>query len=184
VLTPKLSTERLVLRPPAHADIPTWQRYFDDWQVIQQLSTDVPWPYPEDGVAEHWDLRVRPGLQAGTSWHWAITERQRPSVLIGSIDLTPGDTKHGHRGFWLGRPFWGRGYMTEAITAVQDWIFTQTEMPEILVMNARSNSSSRRIKEKTGAEFLRTETAPHNSGDTETEVWVVRREAWLQLRGL
>jgi RimJ/RimL family protein N-acetyltransferase len=74
--------------------------------------------------------------------------------------------------------------MTEAITAIQDWSFTQTEMSELLVKNALSNTSSRRIKEKTGAEFVGHDICAHNSGDNEGEVWVVRREAWLKLRGL
>lgn len=182
--TPTLSTQRLTLRPPTPEDIVAWQQYFADWEVIKHLSDQVPWPYPEDGVAEHWDLRVRPGLEQHTSWHWAITERERPDHLIGTIDVHPSATPNGNRGFWLGRPFWGRGYMTEAVTAVQDWLFTQTDMTQIEVSNAVSNPGSRRIKEKTGGVFVEQREAPHNSGDTRSEVWVIRRDEWRRLRGL
>ena len=105
-------------------------------------------------------------------------------MLIGTIDLRPDADDNGNRGFWLGRPFWGRGYMTEAVTATQDWVFTQTEMTEIVVKNALSNVASRRIKEKTGATFVQRDVSPHNSGDTDGEVWVISRDAWLKLRGL
>ena len=182
--TPTLHTQRLTLRPPTEADIPSWQQYFSDWEVIKHLSTQVPWPYPEDGVVEHWELRVRPRLESQTAWHWAITERERPGVLIGTIDLSPKADDNGNRGFWLGRPFWGRGYMTEAVTAVQDWLFTQTDMSEIVVKNALSNVGSRRIKEKTGATFVENDVSMHNSGDNEGEVWVIRRDDWLSLRKL
>ena len=182
--TPTLHTDRLFLRPPNEADIPSWQKYFSDWEVIKHLSTQVPWPYPEDGVVEHWELRIQPALAANTAWHWAITERERPGVLIGTVDLKPEADELGNRGFWLGRPFWGRGLMTEAVTATQDWIFTQTDQPEIVVKNALSNTGSRRIKEKTGAEFVENDTSAHNSGDNVGEVWLIRREAWLKLRGL
>jgi RimJ/RimL family protein N-acetyltransferase len=182
--TPTLHTERLTLRPPTEADIPAWQRYFADWEVIKNLSTQVPWPYPEDGVVEHWELRVQPALAANTSWHWAITERERPGVLIGTVDLKREADENGNRGFWLGRPFWGRGYMTEAVAAIQDWLFTQTEVSKITIKNALSNVASRRIKEKTGAEFVGNDTCAHNSGDNEGEVWEVHRQAWLKLRGL
>ena len=170
--------------PPAEADIPSWQKYVADWEIIENLSTQVPWPYPEDGVVEHWELRVRPGLETQSNWHWAITERERPGVLIGTIDLRPDADDNGNRGFWLGQPFWGRGYMTEAVTATQDWVFTQTEMTEIVVKNALSNVASRRIKKKTGATFVQRDVSPRNSGDTDGEVWVISRDAWLKLRGL
>jgi len=182
--TPTLHTPRLTLRPPIEADIPSWQKYFSDWEVIKHLSTRVPWPYPEDGVLEHWELRVQPALAANTTWHWAITERERPGVLIGTVDLWPEVTEHGNRGFWLGRPFWGRGYMTEAIAAIQDWVFTHTDLPKIVIKNAVSNVASRRIKEKTGAEFVGRDVCHHNSGDNEGEVWEVNREAWRKLRSL
>jgi RimJ/RimL family protein N-acetyltransferase len=182
--TPTLHTPRLTLRPPTEADVPSWQKYFADWEVIKHLSTQVPWPYPDDGVVEHWECRVQPALTANTAWHWAITERERPGVLIGTIDLRPDATENGNRGFWLGRPFWGRGYMTEAVTAIQDWVFTKTDLSRIVVKNAVSNVASRRIKEKTGAQFVGNDDAPHNSGDTLGEVWEVHKEAWLKLRGL
>ena len=182
--TPTLHTARLVLRPPNRDDIPTWQRLFNDWEIIQQLSTVVPWPYPDDGVVEHWEQRVEPELTQRSAWHWAIAERERPGQLIGAISVRPGESENGNRGFWLGRPFWGRGYMTEAVTAVQDWVFTETSMEQLRVKNALSNPASRRIKEKTGAEYQGTDTCSHNSGDDRGEVWIIRRVAWRELRGL
>jgi len=48
--TPILTTERLTLRPLALSDAPAIQRHFDNWNIIRNLATVVPWPYPADGA--------------------------------------------------------------------------------------------------------------------------------------
>jgi [ribosomal protein S5]-alanine N-acetyltransferase len=48
--TPLLQTERLILRPIAMSDAPAVQRHFNNWNIIRNLSTVVPWPYPPDGA--------------------------------------------------------------------------------------------------------------------------------------
>ena len=183
-VTPTLHTERLILRPTILADAPAIQQLFADWEIIRQMSVNVPWPYPEGQALLHLEETVLPRLTTGEMWCWTITERERPEALIGMVDQTPNSTKGGHRAFWLGRPYWGKGYVTEAITAIQDWIFTATDLGDFIVMNAKSNPGSRRVKEKTGAELLRMESHEHHSGDTDAEVWIVRRDAWRKLRGL
>ena len=52
--TPVLETERLILRPPRESDTPAVQRRFPHWEVVRYLHAEVPWPYPDDGAAEHW----------------------------------------------------------------------------------------------------------------------------------
>jgi RimJ/RimL family protein N-acetyltransferase len=59
MLTPRLETERLILRPMALSDAPAIQRHFNNWNIIQNLATVVPWPYPADGAGDFHQARAR-----------------------------------------------------------------------------------------------------------------------------
>jgi RimJ/RimL family protein N-acetyltransferase len=114
---------------------------------------------------------------------WAITERGKEDQLIGIIEYMAEDAGGGNRGFWLGRPWHGRGYMTEAVCAVQDHLFFELGLERIVVGNATDNLASRRVKEKTGARFLGTAPFPHRNGCPDTDTWEVTRQIWAQHRG-
>jgi len=127
-------TSRLVLREVCESDIPTYQRLFNDYKVIRTLSAIVPWPYPDNGVAEFLFSQVFP-YQGIDKWFWAITLAENPSEMIGSIGLWR-EGKPDHRGFWLGHKFWGKGYMTEAVEPVMDYAFAELGF-ETLVFTRR-----------------------------------------------
>lgn len=180
--TPNLTTERLVLRPLRPSDAPAIQEHFARWSIIQYLSTDVPWPYPEDGAARFIEHRVAE-IESSKDLAWAITEGN-DDALIGLIDYWDGSDRGDNRGFWLAEPWHGRGYMTEAIIAVQDYLFLELEVDRIRVLNSIDNLGSRRIKEKTGAVFIGRVPFRHRNGCNESEQWEITRESWRRFRGL
>src|SRR3974377_1712917 len=120
---PTFHTSRLILREITLEDVPAYTRHFVDYEVISNLARLVPWPYPENGVREYLQTFVLPH-QGKDKWVWAITEKDAPGELIGAVDLWR-KGKPENRGFWLGREFWGRGYMTEAVKPVMDYAFDQ-----------------------------------------------------------
>ena len=72
--------------------------------------------------------------------------------------------------------------MTEAVTAVQDFLFFELGIDRLVVVNAKTNKASRRVKEKTGARFLGIMEFEHHEGGSESEKWEVTRETWRKLR--
>lgn len=73
--------------------------------------------------------------------------------------------------------------MTEAVIPVMDYAFDELGFERLISSNALGNIRSRRIKEKTGARFIRTEPAKFvNSAYTEREVWELTKEEWLKFR--
>jgi hypothetical protein len=54
------TTGRLILRPVTLADAPAWTRHFVDYAVISQLSAQVPWPYPANGVHDYLKNMILP----------------------------------------------------------------------------------------------------------------------------
>ncbi len=178
---PTFTTKRLLLRPVSESDIPAYTRYFVDYEVIRHLATAVPWPYPDDGVSDFVRHRLLPQL-GHDRWAWAITLQHNPAELIGLVDLwRPGTPEN--RGFWLGRPFWGQGIMTEAVTAVNDYAFDQLGFDKLIFSNAKGNVPSQRIKEKTGARLIGVEPAAFVDPQyMERELWELTKEMWQALR--
>ena len=71
--------------------------------------------------------------------------------------------------------------MTEAVTAVNDFAFRTLGIESFHVCNAATNVASRRVKQKTGAEFVGfVEKLAHHNGQTRAEKWRVTRKSWLR----
>jgi RimJ/RimL family protein N-acetyltransferase len=180
-IVPSFETERLILRPVTLADAPSYQKHFADFEVIIQLSASVPWPYPEDGAAHYIRNFILP-KQGADEWYWGIFEKSNPQEMIGGVDLWR-QGRPENRGFWLGRKFWGQGYMTEAVRPVMDYAFNELGFETLRFSNALGNLKSRRIKEKTGARLIGTRRAEFvNPAYKEAETWELTREEWQKFR--
>lgn len=176
-ILPVFETKRLILRGVTEADIPAYEKNFVDYEVIGPMSCAVPWPYPDGGVPDYLHTQIFPN-QGRDRWVWAIFLKTSPDEAIGCVDLWR-DGKPENRGFWLGRRYWGHGYMTEAVEPVMNYAFGVLGFERIILANAVGNDRSRRIKEKNGARLLRVEPAQFVNPDyTEHEVWVLTEEDW------
>jgi len=77
-------------------------------------------------------------------------------AAVGGIGVRPGHDVHRHTatvGYWLGEDFWGRGIMTEALTAVTDFCFDNFPLRRISAEVFSNNSASARVLEKAGFTF-------------------------------
>lgn len=178
---PIFKTQRLILREVIPSDIPSYQRYFSNYEIIRHLSDFVPWPYPDNGVESFLNSTIFPE-QGKTQWLWGIFEKKSPETLIGSVHLWR-EGKPDNRGFWLGEPFWGKGYMTEAVEPIMDYAFNDLDFDELIFANALGNDRSRRIKEKTGAKLVRVEPAKFVDPTLkEHEVWALKDKDWIAFK--
>lgn len=139
-----LRSRRLTLRPPRLDDAGPIARLMNNFRVAGSLSR-VPYPYAEiDAVG------------------WLKTWRaDLPADRTGfSIDL-PGEGIIGHCGFhpeaqgtvigyWLGEPFWNRGFMTEAAAVILDWYLSVTDATRIGAGVFYFNRASLAVQKKLG----------------------------------
>lgn len=176
--TTTLITDRLRLRPVTEADAPDIQTGFGSWAVIQNMSPRVPWPYPHDGAEQWINEHALPSYENESVAIWGITKSEEPNTVIGVVTIRE-DTGGGHRGFWLAEKHWGQGYMSEAVAAVTEWVFTETHLQELVAYNSVVNIRSRRVKIKTGAEFVQSVEFLHHNGETVGEMWRLTKENWL-----
>jgi len=174
---PTFTTKRLILTELAQDDIPSYKKYFVNYEIIKHLASTVPWPYPSDGVEWFVNTQILPN-QGIDRWVWGIHLKAKPTELIGVVDLWR-DGKPENRGFWLGEPFWNQGIMTEAVAPVTEYAFTKLGFEKLVFSNAKGNLKSRRVKEKAGAVYIRTEPASFvDPSYTEHEIWKLTKREW------
>lgn len=177
---PEFKTERLLLKPVTLKDVEAYQRHFVDYEIIRNLSSAVPWPYPDDGVEYFLNNLIFP-YQVDTQWLWGLFLQESPNELTGAVHLWR-EGKPENRGFWLSREYQGEGLMTEAVKPVTDYAFKDLGFEKLIFANTVGNEKSRRIKEKTGARFLRVEPMKFVDPEfTEHEIWELKAEEWFKM---
>lgn len=180
--TPTLQTERLVLRPVTLKDAPMLQKHFNNWNIIKNLLDTVPWPYPDDGAEDYLQNRVLPQIERGETYVWTLNFKGKPHAPIGLIEYRHITDRDDNRGFWLAEPYWRKRLMTEAVTAINDFIFFDLGVDQITVCNVQDNKGSHRVKEKTGAAYVKTIEMNHHQGKQKTDVWTITAKNWKKFR--
>jgi RimJ/RimL family protein N-acetyltransferase len=114
----RLETARLWLRWPRSADVPALLTLGGEREVAE-MTASIPHPYTKQDAA-NWTFASRAGNANGDAIVLALTLKDRPGDAIGAIGLHAGRGNSGGLnrnamlGFWLGRPYHGRGLMSEA----------------------------------------------------------------------
>ena len=145
---PILETQRLILRPFELTDARAVQRLAGEY-AIADTTLNIPHPY-EDGMAEQWIGTHQPQFEAGELANFAVTLRE-PGELVGAIGLVINRRfDRAELGYWIGVPYWGCGYCTEAGHAVLRYGFTDLNLNRIHAYHLSRNPASGRVMEKLG----------------------------------
>lgn len=150
----KLETERLILRQWEETDAESLYTYAKDPAV----GPITGWPTHKN--VNHSLNVIRNALNGKECY--AICKKEN-NVAIGAIELIlNGHTKMTKKddecelGFWLGKPFWGKGYMPEAIKSLLHHGFINLEMTTIWCGYYDGNHKSKRVQEKIGFHYSHT----------------------------
>ena len=148
---PRLETERLILRPFELSDSEFVHKYVSDYDVAK-MTLRIPHPYPE-GLAESWIREHCLNAEDETSHFFAIEHRES-QIFTGVISIhKEADYNSAEIGYWIGKPFWGKGYMTEAAKAVIEFGFETLKINRIYAGYFAFNPASRRVQEKAGMTY-------------------------------
>jgi ribosomal-protein-alanine N-acetyltransferase len=145
-----LETERLILRPPTRADIPDIVRYAGDPRVALKM-TRMPHPY-HLGHAVEWLDSIEDDLKNGDAV-FAIERKSEPGFIgIISLELRS-DKCSGDVGYWVGVPYWRRGYVTEALREVLRYSFEDRGLLYVGAWHMTGNNASGRVMQKARMKF-------------------------------
>ena len=156
----RLETERLRLRPLALDDLDAIASFYADPEVIRYLGVGRPMSRTDSErsvqrMVRSWDLdgfgqfaveRKEDGAVVGRCgflvWEAATLTATTEAEATGPIEL--------EIGYALGRPYWGRGYATEAARAVRDHALGPMGRERLIAFIRHDNVRSRRVAEKLG----------------------------------
>jgi len=142
---PVLETERLVLRAPRLEDAKAVAQLANDRRIAENTAR-IPHPYSL-ADAEKFIASVN---RDDDEMAFLIT---REKAVLGAVGISVSEREPPEVGYWLGVPFWGHGYATEAVRAVIDHAFADLDF-EVLGAGARvTNPASRRVLEKCGFQW-------------------------------
>jgi ribosomal-protein-alanine N-acetyltransferase len=151
---PALRTTRLVLRPFVAADAPIVQA-FAGARAIADTTLSIPHPYPEGGaaawIASHADARAR-GLAVQYAITFADTHADTEAdSFIGTVSLgIDRNADLAEMGYWIGEPYWGYGYCTEAALRLLQFAFTDIGLNRVYARYLSRNEASGRVLRKLG----------------------------------
>jgi RimJ/RimL family protein N-acetyltransferase len=143
-VTPVVSTERLILRGPVVTDAPAIAGLANDINVAAMTGM-IPHPY---GLAdaEAWIARAQ-AIDWDRDANWVI-EHQTFGV-VGGIGFK-GQGVRPEIGYWLGRPFWNRGYATEAVRGALKWVKRDWRRNVVVAGHFADNPASGQVLCKAG----------------------------------
>jgi [ribosomal protein S5]-alanine N-acetyltransferase len=144
-----IETERLVLRRPVLDDAPA---IFEEYAADPRVARYMVWrPHTSVETVAQFLQSAIDGWTSGKLLAWVITLRgaDRP---LGMIDarLQGGKVEVG---YVLARPYWSRGYMTEALRAVAAWALSQPDVFRVWATCDLDNAPSARVLEKAGFQY-------------------------------
>ena len=148
---PRLQTERLILRAFTLKDAPDVQRLAGEWEVARTLLS-IPHPY-EDGMAAEWISEHGSVFQRGEGVNFAIVLRERGELCGSCSMLINSRDANAELGYWIGVPYWGRGYATEAAREVVRYAFEELWLHRVYAAHFGSNPASGRVLEKIGMSY-------------------------------
>jgi RimJ/RimL family protein N-acetyltransferase len=143
---PVLRTERLVLRAPRPADAKAIAMLANDRRIAENTSR-LPHPYR---LADAEGFVAAVNKVAGEASFVVTTHG---GDLIGCCGIGALRDDEPEVGYWLGVPFWGNGYATEAVRAVLDHAFSELGHDVVFGGARVSNPASRRVLEKCGFQW-------------------------------
>jgi RimJ/RimL family protein N-acetyltransferase len=145
-----IQTAGVYMLSAEHAD--AIQRLASDAAIA--ATTRVPHPYPENAARDFIAAQMVERAE-GTAYVFVIKERWD---VVGVCGLHGIEGNEGRElGFWIGRPFWGKGYASFGVKMVLQFAFQNLRLEHVAASALESNAASRRVLEKNGFRLLRLE---------------------------
>ena len=152
----RIDTERMVLRPPVHAD-------FRPWSTLRRESAEFLQPWEPSWSSDH---LTRKGFVNRVYWaNRSIAQgtavplflvRRNDSQILGAITLDNirrGPSQAGTVGYWIAAAYARQGYMQEAVTAMVHYAFEDLDLSRIESACLPENAASRGLLEKCGYKY-------------------------------
>lgn len=175
----RIETRRLWLRWPRAGDAAAIVQLAGE-REIAEMTARIPHPLPRAEV-DAFLIDVRRRNAEGTGLTLALSSRRDPAGLVGIVGMVAGEDGAPELGYWLGRPSWGKGLMSEAARALVEAYFAYAGGTMICASARIENAASRRVLAACGFRHAgRTwKRFPARGADLAVDLYRLDRARWL-----
>ena len=135
-----IKTARLYLRPLTPSDAGDISTLAGDWDVAR-MTGRIRHPYSLVD-ADQWISKL--------SDDEFVRGVEFEGRLVGAVGYVPNDDGSAEIGYWIGKPYWGRGFATEAARALVNHCFRRERRPRLTCCHFADNTASARVIAKLG----------------------------------
>ena len=139
-----MKSNRLSYRTLDYSDAARITELAGDWDVAR-MTARIPYPYSLT-QAHHWIGSLEDGE--------FVRVVELDGKLIGAVGYNPNADGSLEIGYWIGRPWWGNGYGTEAAEALMNYCFTELGVARLTCCHFVDNVASARIIKKLGFRLM------------------------------
>ena len=179
---PTLETSRLILRSLVPEDAASLRRWLARDEIYTYWGRKAS---KGEREPELMFIDPRPWVKRkpDPDFKWGIVLKETNAVIgdVSIFDIE--NARMGSVGYRLDPDLWGHGYVTEALRAAVEFIFTHTELDRLHATADVRNTASNRVLEKCG--FVHEGTIRHGkmvSVYCDYHIWGVLREDWEQMK--
>lgn len=151
--TQVIETPRLILRQFTVEDA---QAMYDNWASDPEVTKFLTWP-PHSNVELTRSLLTEwvGNYDRKNYYHWAITLKSNAGSPIGSLVANCQDDRieKFHIGYCIGKAWWHQGIMSEALSAVMQYLFDEVGAGRIEARHDPNNPHSGDVMKKCGMKF-------------------------------
>lgn len=156
--------------------------------AVQALASDpliaatsnVPHPYPADGAVT-WIRYTLTQRELGYELNFAVLEGAQLVGVCGVLNIT-GTPRRAELGYWIGVPYWNRGYASAAARDLVRLVFESHGIEELHSSCLVKNAASFRVLEKAGFRHVGYGTHPSSKWKAADRfaMFELKKEEWLQ----
>jgi len=176
----EIRTDRLTLRLLTVEDMDWIRVLCNNYKIAKNMCT-MPYPYDDEAAASFAE-KIRDMRKSDSDYAFSIST-DAPMGLIGIHDRKD---KGWLVGYWLGEPYWGKGYATEAARAIVEFAFNNLSVEKLYADYCFDNPASGRVLVKSGfCETGKSELQPcmARGMDIECHMLEYQRNVWLSDQG-
>lgn len=170
-----IETERLILRPFTMEDV---EPMYLGWASDEEVCRFMTWPPHESAEVTRELLRRWTASYVGADYYnWAIVLKENGPEPIGNISVNriQDNIRCATMGYCMSRAHWGKGIMTEALSATIDFFFAEVGFNRVQADHDTNNPASGKVMEKSGMRFEGTarQGGYNNQGIIDLCTWAI-----------
>lgn len=151
-----IETKRLWIRPFREEDCAQEVLYLNDHDVNDPLIS-VPYPFTYADAMDFF-RKMQTTYDAGRPEFYVMADKTTDEMM-GAVGIHAEHTLAsrpfvGELGYWLAKPFWGQGYMREAVPAVMKFVFDKLDLKMIVATTNTDNLRSQKVLRDLGFAYL------------------------------